>query len=476
MLTCLRRCLLAAALAAPSVLTVTVAVPLLPAGAPLPDVETVLSKARSKADDFAVQARVMQVRVEEEQAKSHTVLKAAREEYEHKLKAQLGENTKIEGGNTALHYEIRQLRNRSAMLEEEARKLATANDEARKALSAIQNKVEAAEVFLKDSLLETNDAGAQDLLVLESTTPKPTLDRFLKIAQGGPELALLQLGSGRLARTRLAPRLENSEDLDLVHVLSASLGAISSAASEGAAQLQASFLENFAAGQKRKDELLAVQKKLTETRDLLNTTEGQLMVARDHLKDRSRQLRSNLQGLRVFARKFDAMAVSALNDEVAKAEANHTKAEANHTNSSASGEQARRGPRRSATKATTATTQSPAHRAPEKVEKPMPSMSVATTLAPKEAGRTPGGKAVNGSAASAVAASNSSASSSPVGNRSNRVAAKPGATEANHVPAEHPQNERQHAALVQSQPTSAPAAKAGATQANWPVFGFLRWR
>jgi len=311
-----RQTIMALVMAAPAFQTYVFGLPSHPAAAALPDVETVLSKAKSKANDFAEQARMMQARVDEEQNRSRAVLHAAKEEYEHKLKGQSDEIARIDAENTQLHRDIRHLRRQSAQLEEEARTYVAANDVMRQSMGTMHDKVDATVRFLKDSLDQTNDAEAQELRVLESTTPKPTLDHFLKMAQSTAELALLQVESDRLT---LPHASKNPEDL--VQVLSLGLGAISSAEKEGAAQLKASFLQNFESGQKQKDALLVKQKELLDEKDLMNTTLTKFTLARDHVKETHTQLMKNMHGLRLFARKFDAMAASALRDGMAKVDA-----------------------------------------------------------------------------------------------------------------------------------------------------------
>lgn len=277
----------------------------------LPDVEAVLSKATGKANDFAEQARAMQARVQESQARSRAALKATKDEYEKKLSDQAKGNTMIEEQSAHLTHDIRDLKLQIGKLEEEAKTYTEANKAMRNVMNSMLLKVQAAEGFITDSLAATDDAASPDLAVLEPTTQKPTLDHFLKVARGGSALAFLQLDAVRKGHLD-----DSSKPEDLVQVLSRGLEGISTAEKEGAAQLKASFLDNFAAGQKRNEELLSVQKSLLDERARLNSTQLQLIAARDHVKNTYLQLGKRLHGMRVFARKIDASAAAALQDSL----------------------------------------------------------------------------------------------------------------------------------------------------------------
>lgn len=280
--------------------------------ASLPDVESVLLKARGKAEDFAAQARTMQARVEEEQSRSRASLKAAKEEYERKLGKQAGENMQMEKGNTDLHSDIRRLKRENKQILEEAEAVSAANDAMRKALISMQNKVQAAQDFVKDSLAKTDDSNAEELTILEPTTPKPTLDHFLRVAQAASDVSFLQLSAHPQDHATGSP----ARAKDLVQLLASGLADISAAEKEGAAQLKASYLENYATGEKHKEALLTVRKSLMEKEEMANNTQKELIVARDHIRETYMQLEKRLHGLRIFARKVDTMAASALKGDV----------------------------------------------------------------------------------------------------------------------------------------------------------------
>lgn len=299
MISCARRCALALVVTVPSIPTGALAA--------LPDVETILGKARSKADDFAEQSRMMQARVEEQQSKSRASLKAAKEEYEKKLTVQAEGNSQIEDENKDLQHDISKFLQKNQKLQDESHLLADANAGLRAAMGSMLRKIDVAAKFAKESMDSTDDSGAEELLILAPTTPKPTLDHFLKVAQGGLEAAFLQISPEKKARMYgLQKRPE-----ELVTILSGSLEAISSADKEGGSILKASFLESFKVGQQQKEKLLAEQQALLEQKDFLNVTHVQLGAARDHLKDTYYQLGKRLHGLRLFARNTDGMAATA---------------------------------------------------------------------------------------------------------------------------------------------------------------------
>jgi len=276
-------------------------------GSGLPDIETVLTKAKGKAQSFAEQARAMQQRVEEEQNRSRVALRLAKEDYERRLRTQADEITSITMQNLDMRRQCRELNTKNNATLKEAKTFASANEAMRSVLESVQQKVKAAHLFLQDSMDKTDDSSAKELIVLEPTTPKPTLDHFLHVAEeqsGTADVALLQI------ETR--PTHNTHKPEDLVKILSSSLADITTAEKEGAVELEASFMRNFEVGEKRKQELLEIQGQGIAERAELNTTRYQLLEARHHLRDTFFQLEKRLHGMRIFARKVDSMAADAL--------------------------------------------------------------------------------------------------------------------------------------------------------------------
>lgn len=287
-----------------ALLAVQLAAAATPDAAALPDVESVLIKATGKVHDFAEQAAAMQHRVALQQEKSKLSLAAQKATYEIKLAQQAAQSQAIGANSTAIDNANKALQISNVGLEAEVRKLQDGNAKMRRSLMAIDTKASAAKLFLEDSLRVTDDTDAEELRVLVPTTPKPTLDHFLAVAgapTGGDKLALLQVSRAR----RGGPE-------DLVSLLSKSLADIASAEVEGAAELRAHFLANFEEGQKRQEALNATQAQLLELQSDLKARRGKLLVAKAHLETTSRQLHDRLHGLRVFARKVDGAAGTAL--------------------------------------------------------------------------------------------------------------------------------------------------------------------
>lgn len=274
------------------------------AAAALPDVESVLTKATDKAHDFAEQAMAMQRRVTEQQEKSRAALAAQKASYEAKLASQAAQSDTISANNTAINSANEALQKSNTILEAELMDMQGKNAHMRQALQEISNKVEAAKLFIVDSMKATDDTNAEELHVLAPTTPKPTLDHFLAMA-GASKVSLLQLSS---------PRSQGPEDL--VSVLSKSLADIANAEVEGAAELKAHFLASFEEGQKRQVDLNATHAELLKRQTDLKERQGKLMEAKNHLLNTNKQLTGRLHGLRVFARKLDSVAASSLSAEL----------------------------------------------------------------------------------------------------------------------------------------------------------------
>jgi len=278
-------------------------------GASLPEVENVLSKAKDKATDFAEQARMMQEHVQTEQARSRATLNTVKSQYELKLKVQDEEIENITKENTRLHNEIDDFARQNQNLLAEAQRVADANANMRRVLGTVTSKVDTAEMFLKESMEKLSDLGAPDLRVMQPTTPKPTLENFLKLTQEKSTVSLFQATVKR--------RSPSGQPGDQVKMLAAILEDMASAEQDAAAQLKASFMESFAAGQKRKEALFFEQKNLTQQWEQANSTHTQLLSAKQHLEATFHELSMRMHSLRVFARKVDELAYTALKDNKA---------------------------------------------------------------------------------------------------------------------------------------------------------------
>jgi len=269
----------------------------------LPDVDTVLTKAISRAHDFEEQTLAMQRQVSEQQAKSGTVLVAQKAAYEKTLSALAVQNEFISTNNAALVAANDALHKSNSAMEAELANIGTSNDKMRQVLQAMHGSVKSAKLFLVDSLKVTDDTDSEELHVLAATTPKPTLDHFLAIA-GSDKVSLLQMHS----------HIRGPEDL--VNVLSKSLADIATAEAEGAAELKASFNASFEESQKRQSDLNATHAKLMQNQAELKEHQTKLFEAKSRLANTSKQLVGRLYGLRAFAHKLDDLAASSLESKI----------------------------------------------------------------------------------------------------------------------------------------------------------------
>lgn len=272
----------------------------------LPAVEAVLTKADGKAVDFAAQAMAMQKMVEESQRKGREALATQKADYEKQLTEQATASRAVVDRNTAISNQISHVRKTNSELKEDTSNLQAGNIHMRKILQQISDKVDAANLFVSDSLKLTDDSGAEELKVLEPTTPRPTLNRFLE--QAGA--SLLQISK---------PDHGSNTPEDLVQVLSRSLTDIADAQKEGAAELKAHFLASFEEGRVKQQDLLAQQKNLNATLEEELGYQRQLTAAKEHLVSTRDSLKQRLHGLRIFARKLDQTAHDVLSADTVKA-------------------------------------------------------------------------------------------------------------------------------------------------------------
>lgn len=293
----------------------------------LPDVDVVLGKASGKALDFAAQATEMQARLASKQKEHRAVMAGRKKTFETRLSEQAERNKHISDENAQIRSNIHNLEHNNSRVEKECLHLQAQNVEMRRIMASITEKVGVATSFLSDTLNVTDDTNAEELEILAPTTPKPTLEHFIRVA-GSSDLgaSLLQVRNGMTtkATAKVTAKVTSQERPallagDLVKVLSASLVDISAAEKEAMATLEASFLESFAMGENLTHSLLQKQAELNQTESQLLTRKAQLTSAKLHLLATRRQLTKRFRGLQVFASKVDQGAREALSSDLQEA-------------------------------------------------------------------------------------------------------------------------------------------------------------
>lgn len=275
--------------------------------APLPDVDSVLTKATNKFHDFAEQARFMQQRMLDQQEQSRAALAVKKQGYEHSLHVLGNQSRAIRAQNSGWQAANDRLEKDNAATLAECTQLEARNAELRMSLRSLSEKVSVAKQFLLESLKVTDDSDAKALEILAPTTPKPTLGNFLA-ATRGDKLSLLTVSSS----TR-----HNDDPKEYADMLSNSLSEISSAEADGAAELKAHFLAELERVQADQAGLNATQQALRQTNAKLHERRDSLLAARAHLQETNAQLNERLHGLRVFANTVGGSAASVLKVRVA---------------------------------------------------------------------------------------------------------------------------------------------------------------
>lgn len=291
--------------------------------APLPDVETVLTRATDTAQEFAAQAKAMQARVEQRQNESKKALARQKAEFQGNLTAESEKNQKIMAANDHLRAAIGAVKASTAQIRKETESIRDNNNMMHRVLSVLDGKVTAAEQFLSDSMNKTDDRNADELEVLLPPKPLPTLDHFISVLHGdasadeGPASFMQVSLQPRLRGRRLRARAETAapDEMNpdsLSKLLSQSLQDIDKEQKEGEAQLKAHFLAFHQESMKKRQDLLAVQARLDKEKKDLQALEKELYGAKAHVVATRMELLKRLHGMKVFSEKIDAAAVHAL--------------------------------------------------------------------------------------------------------------------------------------------------------------------
>jgi len=263
----------------------------------LPDVDDFLTNATTKVHQFEKRTSDIKHEIEKNWEESRSVLSSQKAKYESILKAQEQQSKAIEERIEQVKLGNRQISQMSEDLEANLTSMQEDNRQLRLALTAMGDKVEAANSFIEQSIRATDDTDADVLKVLAPTTQAPTLDSFLA-ATNDEKKSLLQV--------------EPQSPEAAVDALSNSMSEIEAAEEEGAEMLHKAFQDKFDAGEQKQAALNATLAELWEVRSDLKVHLAKLGEAQEFLEHTHYMLRTRVQALQVFAEKLNLFAVHAL--------------------------------------------------------------------------------------------------------------------------------------------------------------------
>lgn len=268
--------------------------------APLPDVDTILTAASSKAKKFSRQAGEMQREVAHQQEKSRYKIRNYREKYENLLTVQEKQTAAISRRVEALRTGNNNLHALNDALRANLTAMHVDNRHVRMTLQDLGDKVNTASLFVQDSVRATEGDDAAVLKVLNPKTESesPTVDSFLAFT--GKHASLLQV---------VVPEAPENA---LVGALSESISAVEAAEQHAFEKLTRQFNISFAEGSRKQEALNTTEAELKETRTRLTDRYTKLLEAKAFLMRTRDALHDHIDALRQFAQKLGISAQSSV--------------------------------------------------------------------------------------------------------------------------------------------------------------------
>lgn len=281
----------------------------------LPDIDYFMKNAQNPLEEFGEQAEMLKKQaVQHEREKQETIvrMKAA---FEKNLTAQAHECEKIVEESHKLNYAITREQEAIVGLRQDSKKVQKSNDLMRTALETIAAKIHLSSNFVTDSLESTDDSNASELDVLRTSTPEPTLERFMRSATEHDVVSLLGIGGQQVGKAVTLASVETQEDaakpdtaaMELVGTLAQRLVDLAAAGDQGEAQLHAKFLADYEFGEKKRAELAARKEALGNDLAQKHELHIQLIAVKKHLIDIRSELEERIKGVRLFAMNSNAV-------------------------------------------------------------------------------------------------------------------------------------------------------------------------
>eukprot|EP00434_Breviolum_minutum_P036535 symbB.v1.2.032375.t1/scaffold3884.1/size52087/3 len=262
----------------------------------LPTVSAMLDQSTKTLSGISSRAQKLQQQMLDVQQENAARMQKQKAVFDRKLKEQEEKNMQQVKENAILAKKIMMMKQENEELLKHAQDLEKGNALRHGELQMLQDQLLAAQNFLKETLSQTDDSKAADLEVMKDQKPKAL--SFLAVLEehdtGAPE----------------NPAEVPAEPENLLTMLANEVKTMKKQGQDSEAKLKSLFMDDFQAGVKRHNALVAQNKVLTETLEKMQSYRAKLEAADKHLQETQSTLQTRLHDGGLFMQKLSELTLA----------------------------------------------------------------------------------------------------------------------------------------------------------------------
>lgn len=270
----------------------------------LPTVAAMMDQSAKTLSGISSRAQKLQQQMLEVQQENAARMQKQKAVFDRKLKEQEEKNLQQAKENAIIAKNIMKMKHDNQEMLEHAQALEKGNSLRHGELKMLQDQLVAAQNFLKETLSQTDDSKAEELEVMKDPSTASSVAvalSFLSIS----ETEALEPSTELSEATSEAPEPEN-----LLTMLGNEVKVMKKQGQESEAKLKSLFMEDFQAGVKRHNALLAQHKVLTETLEKMQSYDSRLEAADHHLQATQSTLQTRLHDGGLFMQKLSELTMA----------------------------------------------------------------------------------------------------------------------------------------------------------------------
>ena len=263
----------------------------------LPTVSAMLDQSTKTLSGISSRAQKLQQEMLEVQQENAARMQKQKAVFDRKLKEQEQKNMEQVKENAMIAQNIMKMKQENQELLKHAQDLEKGNSLRHGELRMLQDQLVAAQTFLKETLSQTDDSKAAELEVMKDHSKSLS---FLAISE---EHEITEVSEKEEAEPAEQPE-------NLLSMLANEVKKMKKQGQDSEAKLKSLFLEDFQAGVKRHNALLAQNKVLNETLEKMQSYHLRLEAADKHLQATQSTLQTRLHDGGLFMQKLSELTMA----------------------------------------------------------------------------------------------------------------------------------------------------------------------
>ena len=268
----------------------------------LPTVSAMLDQSTKTLSGISSRAQKLQQQMLDVQQENAARMQKQKAVFDRKLKEQEEKNMQQVKENAILAKKIMMMKQENEELLKHAQDLEKGNALRHGELQMLQDQLLAAQNFLKETLSQTDDSKAADLEVMKDQKPKAL--SFLAVSEEH------DTGTSEAPAAPDNPAEVPAEPENLLTTLANEVKTMKKQGEDSEAKLKSLFMDDFQAGVKRHNALVAQNKVLTETLEKMQSYRTRLEAADKHLQETQSTLQTRLHDGGLFMQKLSELTMA----------------------------------------------------------------------------------------------------------------------------------------------------------------------